>query len=322
MGARQLHDFRIRFRIGNTSQVTGVDVNSQIRLDSAGQVILETWEADDRFMVVRGRKYASAAAAQASAEKWRAALMVAFAQLNIGADFGSRAPQGKLTEAGRRLFEGDGVDQPRQILDDVHGILVFPSEPAAAFVTAMPMTAVLSRPIEDVVSCVSALADQADLLLDDKQLVAHSLFASSFSETSADARFLMLMMAVETIIKRDDRSLGVVAHVNDLLEQTKHAELSVRDRDALVGALRDLRKQSIGQAGQALASMLGDHEFAGETPADFFKKSYTMRSQLVHGSVPRPSREAVGLRAATLQIMVGRLLSMAASSSDPVDAKA
>ncbi|MBD3148484.1 hypothetical protein [Microbispora bryophytorum] len=260
--------------------MTGVDVNSQIRMDPEGRVTLETWGVDHRFMVVRGRNYASAAAAEASAEKWRAALMVAFAQLNIGADFGTRAPQSELTDTGRRLLQGDDADQPRQVLDDVHGILVFPSEPAAAFAIAMPMTPVLSRPIEDVVSCASALADQANLLLDDAQLVAHSLFASSFSETSVDARFLMLMMAIETIIKRDDRSLAVVAHVNDLLEQTKQVDLPVRERDALLGALRDLRKQSIGQAGQALASMLGDQRFAGETPADFFKKSYTLRSQL------------------------------------------
>ncbi|MFB9963877.1 hypothetical protein [Sinosporangium siamense] len=299
--------------------MTGVDVNSQICIDSAGQVTLETWGADDRFMVIRGRNYTSAAAAQASAEKWRAALMVAFAQLNIGADFGTRAPQGELTNAGRRLFEEEDADQPRQVLDNVHGILVFPSEPAAAFETAMPLTAVLSRPIEDIVSCASTLADQADLQLDDAQLVAHSLFASSFSETSADARFLMLMMAVETIIKRDDRSLTVVAHVNDLFKQTKQADLPVRERDALLGALRDLRKQSIGQAGQALASMLGDQQFADETPADFFKKCYTLRSQLVHGTVPRPSREVVGQRAATLQIMVGKLLSMATSLSNRVD---
>ncbi|MFI6637526.1 hypothetical protein ACIBI7_52325 [Nonomuraea fuscirosea] len=302
--------------------MTGVDVNSQIRMDPEGQVTLETWGPNNRFMVIRGRNYASATAAQASAEKWRAALMVAFAQLNIGADFGTRAPQGKLTDPERRLFGGDDADQSRQVLDDVHGILVFPSKPAAAFETAMPITAVLSRPIEDVVSCASALADQADLLLDDAQLVAHSLFASSFSETSADARFLMLMMAVETIIKRDDRSLAVVAHVNDLLTQTKQTDLPVRERDALLGALRDLRKQSIGQAGQALASMLGDQRFAGETPADFFKMSYGLRSQLVHGAVPRPSREIVGQRAATLQIMVGRLLSMTVSSSDGVDEEA
>ncbi|MEV0597645.1 hypothetical protein [Nonomuraea cavernae] len=270
---------------------------------------MERWAVDSPFLIVRGRNYVSIAAAEAAARQWRAALMLSFAKLNIGADFGTRAPQGQLADSGRRILQEHIPGQLRQVLDDVHGILVFPSEPTPLFVTAMPVRAVLSRPVQDVVTQALALVNRSDPVLDDAQLVAHSLFASSFSEASVDARFLMLMMAVETLIEPDDRSDAEVALVDHLIDQAKRADIPVRERDSLIGSLRSLRKQSIGQAGQSLASRLGDQQFSGESPAEFFKNCYALRSHLVHGKVPRPSREAVGLRAATLQIMVGRLLS-------------
>lgn len=213
------YDFRIRFRLGNTSRVTGVSTGNWLPLDPEGQVTIGVWDVDDQYMIVRGREYGSAEQAQVAAEKWRAALMLAFARLNMGADFGTRAPHSTLTPTGRRLLENNS--HPRQVLDDVHGILVFPSEPDAIFVSAGPIHVLLTRPVEQVIDEAAALAEHTDLALDDGQLIAHTLFASAFSETSTDARFLMLMMAIETILKRESRSLSVVQHVEGLLEQTQ-----------------------------------------------------------------------------------------------------
>jgi hypothetical protein len=45
-----------------------------------------------------------------------------------------------------------------------------------------------------------------------------------------------------------------------------------------------------------------------EDVRQFFNRCYQMRSKLVHGEVPRPTRDEVGVRAASLEVFVGHLL--------------
>jgi hypothetical protein len=50
-----------------------------------------------------------------------------------------------------------------------------------------------------------------------------------------------------------------------------------------VGQLSQLKRQSIGEAGRALANQLiPDEIFDGKTSAKFFNDSYNIRSELVH----------------------------------------
>jgi hypothetical protein len=116
--------------------------------------------------------------------------------------------------------------------------------------------------------------------------------------------------AIEALIDPAPRALVVRNHVAKLIELTDESEIPESERTSLRGSLQFLLNQSIQQAGRDLVAPLSGRTYHGEEPVKFFRKSYTIRSQIVHGSTPRPDRLEVGMRAANLELMVGHLLSL------------
>ena len=148
-----------------------------------------------------------------------------------------------------------------------------------------------------------------NLRLDAQQQLAYDLYSASFFESSADARFVMLMMAVETLMTPQARPQPVLAHVEDLLARTDSADLDEQAKQSLLGSLRWLRLESLTAAGKRLVTtLLSNRRYANESADTFFKRSYELRHKLVHGSVPRPSRDEIDARAAELERLVGDLL--------------
>ena len=78
-------------------------------------------------------------------------------------------------------------------------------------------------------------------------MLAYDLFSASFSADSADARFALLTMALETLIKPAPRALSVVDHVDSLIATTQK---------------------------------LSDRRSMNEAPPTFFTRCYEMRSKL------------------------------------------
>jgi hypothetical protein len=94
-------------------------------------------------------------------------------------------------------------------------------------------------------------------------------------------------------------------------DRSDHASaLQRREIDSLVGALRKLREESITNAGRRFAATLGDRRYMEEEPAQFFSRTYDLRSRLVHGGVPRPTFGEVNQRVGHLELFVGDLLSL------------
>jgi hypothetical protein len=125
---------------------------------------------------------------------------------------------------------------------------------------------------------------------------------------------MMLMMALETLIVQGPRAEAVRAHVARLKEATENSGLPRSDRQSLLTSLGWLEAESINQAGRRLARTLGDRQYmvgqpgGAEDPVKFFKRCYDLRNLLAHGKFPRPSRDEVGLRAASLEVFVADLL--------------
>lgn len=116
-----------------------------------------------------------------------------------------------------------------------------------------------------------AVADalQTDEKVPDRERLAYDLFSASFFALTADARFLNLMMAVETVIDQAERSKLVRQHVDDLLDRTRTAfALPEVERKSLIGGLRWLRIQSVRHAGRQLAEMLQGRQYKGMQPGD------------------------------------------------------
>jgi hypothetical protein len=302
--------FRVRFRLGRT-RIQSEALELGLAEEGGGRIFLRaTSEAtplsDADQIALRGEGYATREDAQETAERWVPRLQVAFARLRLGADFGLRSPGGMVTEHGLSMFEEMAG---QRVLADAPGVLVFECDPQPRFVS-IGATAVVGKPAERFLRFVDAATDR-DIALGEREQLAYDLYSASFFETSSDARFLLLMMAAETLIEQEYRPEDVRAHVSRLITETRSSGLSPDHIESLVASLEGLSIESVGRAGRRLAASLGDRRYMEESASTFFMRCYEMRSQLVHGHFPRPAPGDVGIRAANLEGFVGDLLGVA-----------
>lgn len=303
---------RIRFTLGPSLQISSEASELSIPDPIDGKDARLKGEreksiSDSKHLSLTVMPFATGGEAEAGADRWVDALKTAFAQVLIGADFGDRAPKGEATEAGLEMLEQE-VGQ--RVINDVHGVSVFECDPEPRFVR-IEAAGVVGKPPDRVTAAI-ALALERQVELSPGERLSYDLFAASSREFSVDARFVMLMMALETLIHCDPRAESVRQHVKSLITSTRRSDLPKAEKDSIVGNLNWLLNESIGQAGKKLASKLGNRTYmdGAETPEKFFSECYNLRSALVHGWHPRPSREDVGNRTAPLERFVADLLSL------------
>jgi len=304
------YSFRIRFHLPDTERI-GINEPELIignYLDS--DIVLKSNQADtpisnSQTLILRGDNYTSAEEAWNAGLHCKDVLMLAFARKHIGVDFGDRAPLSALTNAGLEMLKGK---MGGHVLNDVHGLMTFKTEPQIKFasISAKP---VVTRSKERFIHTLE-LAFKCNPNLSDQQRLAFDLFGTSFFQKSIDAHFLMLMVAVETLLEQDMRSKEVQEHVKQLIHLTKVSSIMSSDeKDSLIGSLQSLNKESIGQAGRKLVKCLGNRKYGGQKPHTFFTTCYEIRSKLVHGHVPRPTRDDIASICSSSESFVGDLIS-------------
>lgn len=302
---------RIRFRLPLRVQINCPDRELPLPADSREDVRLIAAEPektiqDARNIALLCKGYATEQDAQAAGARWRTTLQKAFARTNVPADFGDRAAIEVVTRAGIEMLEAQhGV----RVLNDVHGVMVFECEPWPRF-AKVETNFVVGRLSDKVVTAIEAAAT-LNPASDERESVAFDLFSASFavSEGSSDARFAMLMMALETLLEAKPRSPESLAHVDRLIAETKSAAIEEGEKASMLGSLQYLRQESIGQSGRRLAAGLGTRTYLELAPEAFFSRCYTLRSRLVHGHHPRPSRAEVERYVGALEQFVRDVLS-------------
>jgi hypothetical protein len=195
----------------------------------------------------------------------------------------------------------------RRALNDVHGLMAFECEPAPTFLSVGPITPIVRSPHERLVAAMNKAIESGGL--SEERQVTYDLFAASFGQQSADARFALLMMALESLIEPAPRPEESRRHVQSLIEATKQSGLDKSEVDSIKGALSWLLNESIGQAGRRLARTLEPRKYKDEAPATFFTHCYETRSRLIHGLHPLPTRREIDALAAPLEVFVADLLS-------------
>lgn len=303
--------FRVRLRLSKRARIQCEAEELVLSEADGGRIVLRAGgeggsihEAEQ--IALRGGRYATAEDAQRAGEQWLSRLQVALARLRVGADFGLRSPRGGVTEHGLRWFEAM-VGQ--RMLADAPGVLVFECDPPPRFASVSAEAAV-GKPVDRFMRFIEAGSDR-NVVLGEREKLAFDLFSASFFETSADARFLLLMMAAETLIEQEQRPEEVRAHVARLIDATRESALATDQVESLLTSLEWLKLESIGHAGRRLAGSLGGREYMAEPAPRFFTRCYELRSQLVHGYFPRPEPGEVGTRAASLEGFVGDLIAAA-----------
>lgn len=116
-------------------------------------------------------------------------------------------------------------------------------------------------------------------------------------------------MALESLIDPAPRPEDSRRHVLGMIEATERSGLVKSEIDSIKGVLSWLLDQSIGQAGRRLARTLEPRRYKDEAPAAFFNHCYEMRSRLIHGIHPLPTRNEIDAWAAPLEVFVADLLS-------------
>jgi len=146
----------------------------------------------------------------------------------------------------------------------------------------------------------------------DRESVAFDLFTMAHKvRQSADARFVLLFAAFETLLKPAKRPKETRDHVDGLIEDTKKSILSEEEKKSLVGSLNYLRDKSINSSARELVrTRLGDETLFGGIPAEeLYKKSYKLRNSLLHGNLPFPDWQEVSSVAGPFEQMVSKLIS-------------
>lgn len=308
MTAQSLWGFRIRLELPDKIRIESPDKVLTFRDEQVGgfelrAAYIESLK-DAETLTLRADGFASSELAEQAAVRCRGLVEKAFALSNIGADFGDRAAHGHLTTAGQEML---GHGEEAQVLNDVHGVQVFEIDPPPRFAGFHIDGIQVGRGVEQFKASVLR-AIEADAVMSGRERLAYDLFSASHSLSNPDARFVMLMMAVETLIDPQPRAAEVQAHVNDLTKATAESDLPINEKASIKSTLDWLQQESIGQAGSRLAESLEDQEYVGEASKNFFRSCYDLRSALVHGANPRPSWATVNARVGALEEFVKDLL--------------
>lgn len=104
------------------------------------------------------------------------------------------------------------------MVNDVHGLQVY-EEPRPYFART-EVTPVKGIQDERLLNAV-AVAVELGAVMPERDQLAYDLYSAATAEPSADARFALLMMAIETMLDLEPRSDEVRNHVDRLIAETE-----------------------------------------------------------------------------------------------------
>lgn len=261
--------------------------------------------SEARKAVIKGVGYSTENEATEAGKLWRARLMAAFATLRIGTDFKNRTLS-RLTFS-REAMDAVSQARGRSAVNYRGGILVYASESPPTFMPKFTGTARVTNPPR--FQAVLAKVSRTQGLSEERQ-VTYDLFSAALGLGLSDARYAMLMAALETMIKPQHRPDECVAHVDKLIELTRNSGLTENEIASMVGTLKWLRQESIGQASKRIAEMLEPNMYMDETPAIFFRRCYELRSKLMHGNYPLPTAQDISARIPHLEQFISDLITL------------
>jgi hypothetical protein len=118
--------------------------------------------------------------------------------------------------------------------------------------------------------------------------LAGEILSASYFDASDRSRLVTLITAVEALLEPQPRPAAAEQVVAKMMQIVEEGGLDDGTRAAMSGSLQWLKRESIGQAGRALADrLLAGRVYEAQPPARFFTFCYEMRSSILHvGNVP------------------------------------
>lgn len=314
MGPDRGFGFRLRFRLGRVridTQDTVLALTNPVR--DAETVRLAAVQLDEPItahqeLQVSGKCYESAEAANAAGDRWQGIVEKAFARNKIGADFGRMAPQNFFA---RSFLDELEAEAGTQVIPDCLGLTVFDFGRGEPRFVKLDVESYPGRLPQHVLASVRSANQKGVRINSPRERLAYDLYSASFSMPYPDARFILLMMCLETLIDQLPRSQAGLDHVGRMLALTQEADLDDAERASLLSAMGPLKKQTVSRAGRQLVKhRLTGKSYRDERPARFFQACYDFRSSLVHGGENRPQRAEVEEYSVHLEVMLTDLLGL------------
>lgn len=262
---------------------------------------------NSRDLIIKASGWVSESEAADAAEKYTDLFRICFAKLRIGIDYGRNRPKSMFTKFGLAwLSQQSGHER---ILNDVYGIMTYETNPLPRFVT-MQAKAVIGKPLEQLSKAID-LTLKSNVKLSSFERLSIDLFNASFFQESEYTRFMLLVMAIESLLQREKRSANAVRHIEMLMTMTnENNSMSPNEKESLIGGLAGLKNESINHLGRKLSKeRLGSKIYKDTSPESFFTYCYYLRSRLVHGGAADSLIEEIRSTVATLEIFVSDLLS-------------
>ena len=310
------YTFRIRFNRATATTILTDAPEVQLPAPETGiSLTLRTTSGkslkDDEGWALVGEGYRSDRDAWEAGSRIQDILVLALAKLRIGANFGNRAPiHGQYIKT---QFTPEGLQSTQHLLKDERhlnddpGLSVYLSVPRPKFISYTPLV-LIAKELDNLKNTFVSVLTRGRPPTP-RERVALELFFASFFQSSADVRFLLLVMAVEALIEPRPKSTEAVAYIDDFITEIKYSEIIESEKSSLIGSLKYIRDELINQAGKRLAErILGDALYDGRCAPVFFSHCYDLRSKLVHGKTP--SLEEISRMGAHLEVFVSDLLTI------------
>ncbi|MDZ4259122.1 MAG: hypothetical protein U0974_01235 [Gemmatimonadales bacterium] len=215
-----------------------------------------------------------------------------------------RVPGGSFTNYAKSLVaEHWGVT----VHDDVYGVFVYENPETAAFMMLGELELAMREPLEGTLESWREALRPGPCMAEGV-FVSYDLFAHSRFEISSRARFLLLVMAIEALLRPESGPPDEVAVLDAAIGVIRQSSLAENRKTTLASRLGQLKKESIGSAARAYL----DRAWAAGVlsiadAADVFQTSYGIRSGMVHrGITPDPAELAN--RSGQLETIIKELL--------------
>ena len=309
------YQFRVRFVLPASSRIDEESMEVLLHETPDGErVVLRPTKRGEAFrdssvLGIFGSPYASREAAREQAQEWSGWMWLALALNRVGADFGDR--DGGFGGMSRFMLDKMGASINTSFTNASHAITVYDeAENLIEVGDGYGATLMGMMRAERLLGTLTEVR-LGERTPDPRFRIAHEAYSAASRVESTDARFLLLMTAVEALTTRTPRSRAAQDHIDRLIEVTDTSTaLGPSERDRLSNGLRGLKYESQRQLGRALAARLVGKKYHGAEPVAFFNKCYGIRSGLVHpGSTP-PLRDDVSVFGANLKTFVEDLFAL------------
>jgi hypothetical protein len=251
-----------------------------------------------------GESWISIDEAWNAGKKFRDALIYTLIQLHLGGKFGSDDFSSGLSTA--KIYNSKNKNNLAIRYDHI-GLDVFETDVSTVWAQlGKPKLGIVIQPLTFESIFRNNLNRPRNYST--KGRLAINLYNQSFFQASPEARFLILVMAVEALLEPKKRSSMATSLIQGFIDGTKKYQgLSSEERNSIISSLSWLSKESIGKTGRDLASTYLTGSYMKMEPPDFFKHCYDVRSKFVHGN-KEFTPEEIGKLASNLEIFVADLI--------------